>query len=98
MKLQMVGCSYHNAPVELRERLAFSPAQAGEALAGLREKFPQAEAVVLSTCNRVEIYTAAEDPTCSPSHEDVARFLADFHGLPVGQVFDDLFERTGEDA
>lgn len=98
MKLQMVGCSYHNAPVELRERLAFSPAQAGEALENLRVRFPQAEAVVLSTCNRMEIYTAAEDPAVGPSHEDVAQFVADFHGLPIAQVFDDLFERTGDDA
>ncbi len=98
MKLQMVGCSYHNAPVELRERLAFSPAQAGVALENLRERFPQTEAVVLSTCNRMEIYTAAEDPVVGPSHEDVAQFVADFHGLPIGQVFDDLFERTGDDA
>jgi len=98
VKLQMVGCSYHNAPVELRERLAFSPAQAGEALENLRVRFPQTEAVVLSTCNRMEIYTAAEDPALGPSHEDVARFVADFHGLPIAQVFDDLFERTGDDA
>ena len=33
-----------------------------------------------------------------PSHEEMAQFMADFHGLPVYEIFDDLFERTGEDA
>lgn len=98
MKLQMVGCSYHNAPVEKREKLAFDSAQAGRALDRLRSQFPLTEAVLLSTCNRVEIYTAAEDPLSGPTHEDVARFVADFHGVPLYEVFDDLFERTGDDA
>ena len=98
MKLQMVGCSYHNAPIEKRERLAFDPSQAGQALAGLHERFPRSEAVLLSTCNRVEIYTAAEDSASAPTHEQVAQFVADFHRLPLYDVFDDLFERTGEDA
>jgi glutamyl-tRNA reductase len=98
MKLQMIGCSHHNSSIGVRERLTFSPSQAGEALDGLRERFPDAEAVLLSTCNRVEIYTAAEDPTLSPSHEQVAQFMADFHRVPLYEIFDDLFERTGEDA
>ena len=62
MKLQMVGCSHHNASVEVRERLAFSPDQAATALGKWRESFPTTEAVLLSTCNRVELYTAADDP------------------------------------
>ncbi|MEX0677800.1 MAG: glutamyl-tRNA reductase [Pirellulales bacterium] len=98
MKVQMIGCSHHHSSVEVRQRLAFGPAQVGEALDGLRERFPRAEAVLLSTCNRVEIYTAAEDPEASPSHEQVAQFMADFHGLAIYEIFDDLFERTGEDA
>jgi glutamyl-tRNA reductase len=98
MKLQMVGCSHHNASVEIRGRIAFSPSQAAEALARLRARWPDTEAVLISTCNRVELYTAAEDDTANPTHEDVVRFLAEFHNVPVGEVFDDLFERTGEDA
>ena len=67
MKLQMLGCSHHNSTVEVRERLAFSTDQARQALALLRERYPETEAVLLSTCNRVEIYTASEDPTGFPS-------------------------------
>jgi glutamyl-tRNA reductase len=98
MKLQMIGCSHHHSSVAVRERLAFSPGQVSEALDGLRERFPHIEAVLLSTCNRVEIYTATEDAELGPSHEDVAQFMADFHRLPVYEIFNDLFERTGEDA
>jgi glutamyl-tRNA reductase len=98
MKVQMIGCSYHNAAVQTRERIAFSIDQATQALDRLKARFPQSEAVLISTCNRVEIYTAAEDEGHSPTHEDVARFVADFHQLPVDEVFQELFERTGEDA
>ncbi len=98
MKVRMIGCSHHHSSVAVRERLAFSPAQAGEALDSLRQRFPAAEAVLLSTCNRVEIYTASELPDGGPSHEQVAQFMADFHRVPMVEIFDELFERTGEDA
>jgi len=98
MKLQMVGCSHHNATSDARARLAFSAEQACDALERWRRQFPATEAVLLSTCNRVEVYTAALEPEEMPGHEDVAAFLAGCHGLELDQVFDDLFERTGEDA
>lgn len=98
MRVLMVGCSHHNAPVRVRERLAFSPAQAGAALARLHERYPDTEAVLLSTCNRVEIYTAIDAPHGGPNHQEVVNFLAEFHGLPPEDVFDALFERTGEDV
>jgi len=98
MKVRMIGCSHHTASVELRERLAFNPMQAKAALRRFRETFPRAEAVLLSTCNRVEVYTAFDEPDDEPSHEQVAAFLAGCHGLALYDVFDDLFERTGDDA
>ncbi len=96
MKLQMVGCSHHTAPVAVRERLAFSRDQAADALSRLRRRYPETEAVLLSTCNRVELYVASESDTC-PTHHDVISFLAEFHGLDPIALFNDLFERTGED-
>lgn len=98
MKLQVVGCSHRFSSLATRERLAFSPAQASEALDDLHTRFPESEAVLLSTCNRVEVYTAAEDPTRGPTQQQLVEFLAEFHGLHVADVFDDLFERSGEDA
>jgi glutamyl-tRNA reductase len=55
MHLVLVGTSHHHAPVELRERVALDPEQAH----ALAEQL--GEAVVLSTCNRTEVYVAAED-------------------------------------
>lgn len=98
MKFQLVGCSHHTASVEVRERLAFSGDQAPAALAHLRERFPAAESVLVSTCNRVEVYAAAEDPTQCPTHHQLVEFLAGFHQLESAEIFDVLFERTGEDA
>jgi glutamyl-tRNA reductase len=98
VKLQVVGCSHRSSSVATRERLAFSPDQAREALDDLHNRFPESEAVLLSTCNRVEVYTAAEDPARSPTQQELVEFLAGFHGLHVADVFDDLFERSGEDA
>ena len=98
MKLQMVGCSHHATSVETRERLAFNPDQVRTALRDFRQRFPNSEAVLLSTCNRVELYTAGESERACPSHHDVVEFMAEFHGLDSADIFDDLFERTGEDA
>ncbi len=98
MKLQVIGCSHHNSTVEIRERLAFSPTQLREAHVRLRQLFPDAEAVLLSTCNRVELYFAARQTAQCPTRHQVVEFLADFHGLDPAAFFDDLFERTGEDA
>jgi glutamyl-tRNA reductase len=96
MKLQMVGCSHHNAPLAIRERLAFNTEQAAAALARWRAEFPQTEAVLLSTCNRVEVYTASESSKIGPTHHQVAGFLAECHGMDLAAVFDDLFEQSGE--
>ena len=98
MKLQLVGCSHHTAPVELRERLAFSREQIPAALAQLRERFPQTEAVLLSTCNRVELYTAANQIELAPTGEQVIEFLATFHGLRADQIAGELFTRKREEA
>ena len=98
MNLQVVYCNHHSANLGIRERLAFSRAQMPKAYARLRSEFPQAEWVVLSTCNRIEVYTAQEDSGRRPSHEELANFFADFHQVPLAEFFDDLLERTGPDA
>jgi glutamyl-tRNA reductase len=54
----VIGLSHHSSPVELRERFAFAAAKIPEGLKSLRESGATGEAVILSTCNRVEIYAA----------------------------------------
>jgi glutamyl-tRNA reductase len=59
MRLVLVGTSHHHAPVELREQVALDPEQARSLAARLAEDGE--EAACLSTCNRTELYVAAED-------------------------------------
>jgi glutamyl-tRNA reductase len=56
MALAVVGISHHTAPVEVRERLAFGASEASRALLALRDEGGIREAVLLSTCNRTEVY------------------------------------------
>ena len=58
MDLLLLGVSHHTAPVDLRERVDFSRRGVSEALRELAADPSPAEAVVLTTCNRAEIYVA----------------------------------------
>lgn len=61
MELFAVGLNYNSAPLALRERLAFPAEQLQEALHALAHRVSAPEAAILSTCNRTEVYCAAED-------------------------------------
>ena len=56
----LIGLSHHSSPVDLRERFAFPDARIPAALKSLRDSGAAEEAVILSTCNRVEIYAATK--------------------------------------
>ena len=98
MKLQIVGCSHHTASIELREQLAFAPEQIPDALRQLKSDFPRTEAVLLSTCNRVELYTGATQIENIPPSSSLIGFLASFHGLDVDDIQDKVFEYERERA
>ena len=99
MMLHVAGCSHHNAPVAVRERLAFSTAALPDALRSFHARFERTDIVIVSTCNRVELYFGSEDPQLAlPSHHDVVAFLADFHEIPHEEIFAVTFEHTGCDA
>ena len=98
MKLSLVGCNHHNASVAIREQLAFTGDQVADALRQLRERFPQSEAVLLSTCNRVELYTGCEDAHHGPTREQVIQFMADYHGLDAADVAGQVTAHSHEQA
>jgi len=99
LNLQVVYCNHHSAALAVRERLAFSSEELLHAAYDrLRVDFPDSEIVVLSTCNRVELYAAHESPDEAPTHQQIARFFADFHQIPLDEFVDDLLEQTGPDA
>jgi glutamyl-tRNA reductase len=97
MKVQVLGCSHHSAPVAVRERLAFSADQARSALGTLRREFPESEAVLLSTCNRVELYVASQNGG-APTVQQAVEFLARFHDLDPTQIVKCLYDRDGVEA
>lgn len=98
MIIQVLGCNHRDSSVEFREQLAFDPAQAGELLGKVQRQFPDVESVLLSTCNRVEVYLAAEAPDKCPSSETLTALLAEYQGLPAAKVQEAFSLQTGEDA
>lgn len=97
MNLQVIGCSHKQTPIEIRERLAFSPAQVVEALDRWRRAQPGVEAVLLSTCNRTELYMASESSEL-PLVDAVIDFLARFHGVEPLEVVDYFYHHAGRAA
>jgi len=62
MPVWALGLNHHTAPLDLRGRFAFAVEQMGPVLSGLRSVFStSSEAAILSTCNRTEVYCAADD-------------------------------------
>ena len=97
MILVAVGCSYRNTPVALRERLAFGEAKLARALDELIVRY-DCEAVILSTCNRVELYVARPGATVGPDADLLAEFLSEMHGLPADHIRPHLYEHRSADT
>jgi glutamyl-tRNA reductase len=96
MRLLVLGVSHHTAPIELRERIAFAPADLAEALAALAGQPAIGEAVLLSTCNRTEIYATC--PNLEDGHDAMTRFLARARGVPADDLKAHLYTRAEADA
>ncbi len=79
MPIVVIGLSHHTSPVELRERFAFAEAKIPEALRALRGSGVADEAVILSTCNRVEVYVVAPRADHA-TFEALQQFLTDSCG------------------
>ena len=89
MHLFLVGVSHRTAPVDLREKLDFSSRDVGAAVEALVTRSSAAESVVLSTCNRSEIYIAATD--AEHAREEIVGFLSEYHQLPRDAFMPHLF-------
>jgi len=76
MKLRVLGCSHHQTPLEIRELLAFGPSETSAALKRWMALYDSHEAVLLSTCNRTELYIASETEPL-PDKDVLVRFLLD---------------------
>ena len=93
-QILLAGLSHKTAPLEVRESVSFKSSQILESLPALRDEL--GEAVILSTCNRSEIYTVTDDAAV-----DIARihkFVAEYHDLPADGISPHIYSRTGADA
>jgi len=97
MSLVVVGLSHHTSPIALRERLAFSSEAVPNALLRLTKRIDGAGAVILSTCNRVEIYVHHSEDA-KELYREIRGFLSEWHGLPEEEFRDSLYEYEGRDA
>ena len=96
MDLLLLGVSHHTSPVSLRERVDFSKRGIAEALHEL-EGYPSAtEAVVLTTCNRAEVYVACADKEATQT--DLSRFMSEFHGVPAAELNPHLYSHSGAEV
>lgn len=93
-RLLTIGVNYRTAPIEIRERLAFSPAKLRETLTDLLRIPPVGEGVILSTCNRTEVYCTFYDSDPTPLIE----WLASFGGLDREVLLPHLDLRRGPET
>ena len=95
--LVLLGLNHTTAPLELREKLAFSSRQQRAALELFKQHFAGCEALLLSTCNRVEMYASGvQRPT--PDPDALLAFLAGFHRVDAQLLAQHLYRHTEREA
>lgn len=95
-QLFLLGINHDTAPVDLRERLNFSEGDLSETLVALSTRPGCGEAVVLSTCNRVELYVRCDD--LDEARTELTRFLSDFHGVDPAALAPHLYGLASSEA
>ncbi len=90
--LTVLGISHKTAPLEIRERVAFSGDDLEHGLASLKKLGKDADYLILSTCNRTEIYTTLDDMSV------LIHWLGDYHQISVKTLSGHLYTHHGHDA
>ncbi|HAZ63937.1 MAG TPA: glutamyl-tRNA reductase [Armatimonadetes bacterium] len=90
------GLNHRSAPVELREQVAFRPTELEDALTDVVGRPHISEAVILSTCNRSELYAMTTRP--EPAVAALGSFLADFHGLDPAELEPHVYRQVDAGA
>ena len=97
MEIVLIGLNHRTATVELRERVAFTAEQAREAAEQLRSRGILEETLVLSTCNRSELYGVPREDSAD-SAGAVELFLASFHQLSPSELDGSLYRHRDSHA
>jgi glutamyl-tRNA reductase len=96
MEIVVVGLSHKSAPVALREKVAFAADCLQGALRSVCDLPGLQECVIVSTCNRVEVYAAARQR--GEGVETLTRFLADYHAVGIEELRPHVYVHAGPDA
>lgn len=96
-EVALIGCNHQTAPLELRERVAFTPEQALRAAKELCGSGVIEEAIIVSTCNRSELYGVAEESVESLP-ETLVSYFSEFHKLPLGELNGRIYQHAGREA
>ncbi|NTU42195.1 MAG: glutamyl-tRNA reductase [Nitrospirales bacterium] len=96
MKILVTGLNHKTAGVDVREKIAFNGPKLEEGILQLRQLPEVREVLLLSTCNRVEIYTYVNDTV--KAAENIKDFLARFHNITRNDFEKSLFLHTNADA
>jgi len=96
LDIVLMGLNHKTAPVTVRECLAFSEDETSVALKALQESPAITEAMLISTCNRVEVLMATSDT--SSAADTVKIFFSKFKNLPVSEFEKSLYIHEGDDA
>jgi glutamyl-tRNA reductase len=96
MELIVIGLNHKTASIDLRERMAFVEDQMETALHQVKSLPSLKENMILSTCNRVEIYAAVRET--EKAVLDLKHFLSQYHGLPLKEFEKNLYSFLGEEA
>lgn len=96
MNIIVVGLSHHSAPVAIREKVAFSPNDMQRPLQQALKLQNIGEGMIVSTCNRVEIYATSRNPDAGIA--SLRRFMAEYHEVSQDDLLPHLYDYQGEDA
>jgi glutamyl-tRNA reductase len=97
MEIALIGISHRTASIELRERVAFRVEQACEAADQLRARGILKEAVILSTCNRTEVYGVTRERTAD-NLRAMETFIASYHQVPQQEFNAALYRHTDREV
>lgn len=98
MAIILVGLNHKTAPVEVRERLAFTDEACADSLRALVDGEVVREGLIVSTCNRVEVLAAATGPRGAETAERLSRFLGTVRSLPFEAFSGHLYTHADEAA
>lgn len=95
-QIVLVGLSYRTSPIEVREKFAFTVESLVLGLNSLGKREFVEECLIISTCNRVEVYASTEN--AEQCLDEIHSFLSEFHKVPLESFSDHMYKLVGSNA